>query len=310
MTLKEKYILRKDVIHTVPIVEITPTEFEVLKRSSSTLHAAFEIEETYEIMITNYIDLERQALDTSVTYMVRIPQDYSDFFFERVALNTRYINLLTATKMYVDQIPRIARDCIGGTKTELAEFKKIFLAAKNEVKEFRFIEELRNHVQHYGLPVHSMMLDSSWTSLGGNGLMEHSTRVFCLRKSFERDTRFDKSVLNECEEKIDLLYNIRRYIETLSEINCKIRERIETTVNDARRCIEDKMKRYSKVYSDSLLGLCAKKFQDDAEVEKVSLTLEWDNIRQKLQKRNLRIVNLRKRFVSSSTKCESIRNGG
>ncbi len=307
MTGKAKYILKKDVIHSVPIVDITRTEFDALQNARLILTAAFEIEETYEVMITNYVDLEKQALNTSATYMVRALMEYSEIFLERVALNARFINLFTATKMYVDQIPRYARDCIGGGEAELAKFQKMFSITYDEVAEYRFIEALRNHVQHYGLPVHSLMFDSSWTSLGEDGLMEYSTRPFCMRQYFEQNAKFKKNVLNECEEKIDLLYMTRRYIEALSEIQCKVRECLERTVNAARLCIENEIDRYSKFHTGALVGLCAMKLQDEAVVEKAYLTLEWDNIRQKLQKRNPKIVNLKKRFVSSSTKSESSR---
>lgn len=303
-----RYILRKNVINKVPVIDITEEEFEHFKQSRGVLTNAFEIEETYEVMLTNYVSFEKQLLNTAATYMVRSVQEYSDFFLERVALNASFINLLTTTKMFVDQIPRYARDCINGGKDELDEFKSMFSKQYDSVKEYRFIEALRNHVQHYGLPVHSMMFDSSWTSLSDNGLMEHATRLYCEKRYLEENKKFKKEVLQNCEDKIDLIYFVRRYIESLSEIHDNVRKRIQSTVDLARKCIQEGNDRYRKVHDDSLIGLYAMQLDNDRKADEVLLTLEWDDIRQKLTKRNPKIVNLKKRFVSSSATRESDRN--
>lgn len=292
----------------VPVVDITEKEFEEFKRSRVVLANAFDIEETYEVMLTNYVAFEKQLLSVSATYMVHSVQDYSDFFLERVALNASFINLLTATKMFVDQVPRYARDCINGDDEELTEFRNVFSEQYDNVKEYRFVEALRNHVQHFGLPVHSMMFDRSWTSFGDSGLMEHATRLYCEKQYLIQNKKFNKRVLSECEDKIDLIYSVRRYIESLSEILDKVREKLQVTVESARKCIEDGNTSYEKVYDGTLIGLYAMIFEDNSTLDEVSLTLEWDDIRQKLIKRNPKIVNLKKRFVSSSTTRESDRN--
>lgn len=51
-----KYMLRKDVLAIVPEIEITEDEYTQLKQAHTILSNALEIEEKYEILISNYLD--------------------------------------------------------------------------------------------------------------------------------------------------------------------------------------------------------------------------------------------------------------
>lgn len=86
-----KYLLRKVVLDKVPEIEITAEEYAEFDKARNILSNAFAIEEKYEIVIANYLDFEKQILNTTTGYMVREHLDYSDFFEVRLGLNIRLV---------------------------------------------------------------------------------------------------------------------------------------------------------------------------------------------------------------------------
>jgi len=297
-----KYILRKSVLGDVPEIEITAEEYAEFEKARNTLSNALEIEEKYEIVIRSYIDFERQILDTITIHMVRMPLDYIDFFEERLDLNIRLLNLLTAGRLYVDQLSQNVQECIPDVADATEIVKKFRSKEYDENKEYRFMEALRNYVQHRGIPVHWAQGWSRWTSLEDDGLMEYSMELASLRSSLTKDGEFKKEVLDEMDEKVDLKQATRCYIESLSNIHESVRTVIAESVTSARKLIKSAQNRYAAVNSENIVGLSAFKRTNQRFIDPIPLLLDWDDVRVKLQGRNRKATNLRKRYVTGIIK--------
>ena len=135
-----KYLLCKVVLDNVPEIEITAEEYAEFEKARNILSSAFAIEENYEILITNYLDFEKQIFDTSTGFMVREYLDYSDFFEARLGLNVRLVNLLTAVRMYVDQLKQDVPKCVPNVADAKEAVNKFFSKEYDENKEYRFME--------------------------------------------------------------------------------------------------------------------------------------------------------------------------
>ena len=72
----------------------------------STLRNALSIEEKYEILLSNFIEFEQTALTQVLSNAVRDLDTYDKFFENRVALNARLVNFLSAARLYLDQLPQ------------------------------------------------------------------------------------------------------------------------------------------------------------------------------------------------------------
>jgi len=107
-----KYLLGKDVIAKFPVVEITEAEYAAYRAARNALLNAFAIEEKYEILISNYLDFEKQIVEAMAASMVRNYLDYSDFFSLRLGFNIRLVNILTSARLYCDQIEQHVRECL------------------------------------------------------------------------------------------------------------------------------------------------------------------------------------------------------
>lgn len=297
-----KYLLRNNVSGKVPEIEITENEYFEFEKARNILSNALAIEEKYEILISNYLDFERQILETVSGFMIRSHLDYSDFFEIRLGLNIRLVNLLTAARLYIDQLNQNVRDCVPNITVAEEEIKKICNIEYDNNKEYRLMEALRNYVQHRGIPVHLTQLGGRWTSLEGDGSLEYNMDVFSQRSYFEEDPKFKKEILAEQNEKIDLKAATRSYIESISNINETARNMIDKSVLEARKLIEDAQSRYKTICDENLVGLSACIWSDKRQVSAIPLLLDWDNVRVKLQKRNKKLINLKKRYVTSSIK--------
>lgn len=293
------YILRKAVLDAVPEVEIERTEFEDLKSAREILANAFAIEEKYEIVVSNFLALEKKLLKVAVTNTVRDTLSYGEFFETRSALNIRLVNLLTATKLYLDQLPQHIADCVPNNLDVADTVKRCCSKEYDKNFEYRFMEALRNHVQHRGIPIHFFRQDSRWTSNDEYGHMEFSIYIAAQRDVFESDGKFKKTVLSEMTQDVNLLAAARKYVESLSSIHQFVRDLISASITTARALIESAHSKYSKEFNGSLIGLAALEVGEEGVRLSVPLLLEWDDVRLQLQKRNRQLVNMAKRYVTS-----------
>lgn len=298
--MTENYILRKVVLAAVPEVRITAEEFTELASARITLTSAFAIEEKYEVLISNYLALESALLARAATDMIRSDLDYRDFFDGRMPLTVCMVNLLTATKLYLDQVPQDIRECLGGDKEANQRFKDMCSAEYNAHFEYRFMEALRNHVQHRALPIGLTRHHGGWIE-GQDSRIEFLISIYALKESLAANGEFKASVLNEMTNDVDLKAAARRYVESLSHVHAWVRRYIDQRVSEARRAVETAHATYESAGADNVLGLSAIALADDGVTHKssVPLSLEWDDVRIRMIKRNAKLVNLSKRYATS-----------
>jgi hypothetical protein len=172
-------------------MEIDQARFEELKASRPILNHALAIEEKYEIIISNYLELERDATNASISEMVRHHIKYKDFFDVRLALKIRLVNLLTAVRLYTDQLSSHVGACIPSDSKPKGYIKALFSAEYDASFECRFMEALRNHVQHSGVPVHRIATGAKWTDLN-DGLLEYSLYFGAQKDELAQDDSFKK----------------------------------------------------------------------------------------------------------------------
>jgi len=299
-----KYTIRVWASGNYPELSIDEARFNNLKQARLCLSAALAIEEKYELLISNYLDLEKECLNVTSISMIRSSTDYSGFFDIRLAFNRRVVNLLTSTKLYIDQIQQHVKSCFPDRSDIGDNVKALFSAEYGKFFEYRFMEALRNYVQHRGLAVHSTSLGSKWTSQEGDAELEFKTRLFTHKTEVDGDKAFKKQVSKEMAEKVDLLYAVRVYVGSISKIHCEIRELVAPTSEDSRHQILEAINEYEAINGKKPLGLNAissiPKEPIDEMIEKFPLLLEWDDIRLDLIKKNKSLANLSKRYVSNS----------
>ncbi len=296
-----EYLLRAYTFNA-PEIKITQKEYNELEKARNILFYALAIEEKYELIISNYLDFEKQILSTSYDTMVRSNIDYNCFHETRLCFNVRLANILTVVKLYIDQIKQNIKECIPNDSKAANKVKNLFCYEYGKSRDYRFMEALRNYVQHCGLPVHQTQSGARRTSLEDDNLLEYYIEMSSLRRHLEKDSKFKKEVLKELDDKTDLKMATRIYIESISKIHDSVRNMISESVSKAREVIERAHSEYKKVYKGNMANLRAVKMKGEDQISFIPLLLEWDNVRILLQKRNKKLKNLSKRYVTGALK--------
>jgi len=297
-----KYYLKKLESGSHPSIEIKKENYESLKVSKIILSEALAFEEKYEMLISNYLELEKEVLSLTAESMVIKNTNYSRFFDYRVTLNRRLVNLLTSTKLYIDQIHRHINKCFLNEYDVKEEIKELFSSEYDSSFEYRFMEALRNFVQHYGLAVHSTYNKKRFVP-PSNSNIEFNFSFYTHKSELANGNKFKKLVYDEMPEKVELISATRIYIGALSRIHYKIRLYIEKNISEARRLFEYTIKKYETDNNTDSTALYAIMYTpsepNDKIEEQIPILLDWDDIRIELEKKNIGISNLGKMFVSS-----------
>tara|TARA_R110001583_G_scaffold174519_1_gene328935 strand:+ start:144 stop:1052 length:909 start_codon:yes stop_codon:yes gene_type:complete len=299
------YQLRIHAIGKYPEIEIDEKKYYSIYEARNILSAAMAVEEKYELLINNYVELEKEVLSAATDNMIYRDKDYSGFFDIRLLFNQRLVNLLTSCRLYLDQIQQHIKTCLPNDLKKSNQVKELFSVQYDSHFEYQFMEALRNYVQHRGLAVHSTAHSSRWTSTKDDGLMEFGIKLFTHKSEVEHDKAFKKSVSKVMDEKIELITTSRRYIECLNHCHIQIRELISHEVKAAREVIENIIREYGKINNGETDCLTALKFEESSPcnilLDEIPILLEWDNVREGLVKKNQKLTNLYRRYVSGNS---------
>jgi hypothetical protein len=209
--------------------------------------------------------------------------------------------------MYIDTIPSNAARC----GVDAAQVKRWRSEEYDSNFEYRFMEALRNQAQHRGFTVHHLGWDSPWLPPRQRRYMETTLQARALRKYLVEAGDFKSKVLDECPDEVDLFASARRYLESLSNLQARVRKAAAAKVDLARDITKQAIDGYGafiaekvsegevEVAGNPALGLAAIALKNEVEVEAVPVFLDWDDVRRKLQYRNARIANLSVHKVSN-----------
>ena len=299
-----KYLITKPAFGTVAEIAITESDFSELKKARDKLNTGLAIEEKYEVVLGNYEDFEKEIVDSSIEWMLKHPRKYDDIRFYISKLNKRLINLLTAARLYFDHIEQHVSEIVPELSHGKDKVKELCADRYDKNLEYRFMEALRNYVQHCGFPVHHISLQSWATAIKDpERRLLYTIDLASIKEKLLEDKKFKRSVVKELDEKIDLKHTTRKYVECLSEIHKHVREIVSGNLIAARNLIEGYMNRFKEEFDEDILGISATSFDlEGRKVDEVPLLLEWDDIRIDLFEKNRVLTKLSLRYVTGESK--------
>ena len=288
-------------IGKVPEIEIDSDRYDALQSARSVLIGALAIEEKYDLLFSNYLDLEKECLNYATECMVKGSLGYEGFAKARRSINRRIVNLLTSTRLYIDHIQQNIKLCV--QKESAIDVKSLMSKQYDENFSYRFMEALRNYVQHCGLAIHQVSTPTRWTSQDDDGELEFGLNVFSERDIMEDSKQFKVAILEEMPEKVEIIRASRSYVGSISIVHSEIRDIIKSNVIEARKKLQLAIDEYKAVNDGCAIGLKAIKFKKTEFpkdiIDDFPILLDWDDSRIELESKNCEIKNLEKRFVSS-----------
>ena len=283
-------------------IEIDENEFNELEKAKEFLHFIVTHEESYDIIISNYIEFEQEILQLTLQNVMYHDPSSSRFYELRMRLNKRLINLLTSVKLYQDlgihQVPKCHTER-GKYQTEI---KKFFSNEYDNKNHYRFMEELRKYTQHAGLAIHLTRFSMSRTNSQNSSQLEYSVNFSSYSEQLKKDKMFNVSKFPKMEEEIDLKMAVRHYVESVSFVHISIRELFKDFTNDSRNKLKSAHTKFKEEFKCDTDYLRAASFERKSSVKDISLLLEWDDVRISLQQKNKRLAKLSNGYITSMSK--------
>jgi hypothetical protein len=302
-----RYAITKLVLFSKQFVDISESDYQHIKVARYKLIEALNIEEKWELVVENYREFEMEILKSSTSYMLFSYYEYSPLVNELNKINRRLINLLTACRLYVDQIIHQISNIYGISSLQGELIRKQMVDEYESEISYRFMEALRNHVQHRGFPIHRIIFNSKRLEDidGGRGGLLYSLTPGIELSKLDSDEKFKKSVLNEIKEienEIDIKLFLRTYIQSLGKVHEKVREVLQKDIPIWEKTIFDAIERFENQFPDGqkILGLAVAAFDErNNMIESVEIFTEFLDHRRQLERKNQSFAHLASKFVTS-----------
>lgn len=286
-----RYIIRSSYIENTYAEAIAPEMFQIIKRCRRVLTAALEIEEIFDNLVSNYLEIESKCFELTSRSLVRRVVGYREGNEALASINLVFVNYLSTARAYVDKIGSAAARCLQDSVAIEAKASVAQLLAQQYDAEFgyRFMEALRNHVQHSGSALH--ILNPGTLHTNSETESRRSRELFlnplCSKEQLLERGGFKAQVLKESPETVNLLETARVHLRGLSRVQRAVRALVEHAAVDAADQIKGAQAVLEGKVTGSLNATEAVLLSDTDDVQdRVPLLLQWDDVRLWLAQRN------------------------
>ena len=286
-----RYIIRSCYIENTHEETISPELFHLIKRCRRVLTAALEIEEIFDNLVSNYLEIESKCFALTAGSLVRRVVGYREANEALASINLVFVNYLSTSRAYVDKVGSAAARCLEEPAAIEAKALVRRLLAEQCDAEFgyRFMEALRNHVQHSGSALH--VLSPGTHHMHAEDGSRRSRELFlnplCSKERLMDRGSFKKKGLDESPDTVNLLESARAHLRGLSRVQRAVRVLIENEVIGAAHQIKGAQAMLEGKVTGSLDTTEAVLLLENDDVQdRVPLMLQWDDVRLWLAQRN------------------------
>jgi len=233
-----KYLLRKNIGEN-GFREISEEYFRDLGHSFGCLLNGYHIEQKFDLVTENFIEFESDVFRTLLNHMVGRYPGWNTHLEVQLLVNRRLSNLLSSCRTYFDQIYRHITSCFCGNGERSKTLKDYASELYTQDLSYRFMEALRNHVQHHSLGVHRSVIGGRRleNTLGAD--IEYQIGFTVSKKELAKNKRFKASVLEEIGDSVDVVTSVREYIRCINLIQSKARQLIDPELEAANGFLSD-----------------------------------------------------------------------
>jgi len=293
-----KYYLQVLPIGQNTRIGITEKEFHELKQAKDVIKSFFSLTENYRVVVESYKAVEKAKHDAELDHILYSRFGYNDFSDVRVALHSPIVGYLASTRYFRDSTNKILLKILSPTQME--SFNKFRSNICDSTSEFRFIEALRNYVQHRELPIHTVTYHNY---VEDKDNIETSDRVSSLslratRQTLQEDKKFKKAALEGMPAVIDIIYCIRFHMEGIWKLYDYLARFHFGEADNARATVLSAIRRFEANGGNSLGLHAIAQETENIVTEKVPLLLDWDDVRRAAQKKIGNLNNLHKRYIT------------
>ncbi|HJW75798.1 MAG TPA: hypothetical protein VJ787_09045 [Thermoleophilia bacterium] len=298
-----EYGLQRQAGVTRAFLPISPDDFEAIAEAKEGLLECLGIEEKFELVVENFLELEDSLLHAGLVNMIRGGHPKSlESHQERALFNRRLANLLTAAKTYAEQVP----DQVAAVRSESR--REIEEACRREYRGelgYRAMAALRNYVQHRDFPIRLVTYGSRLVQRPSRRDVAFSVDPHIRPSDLRGDARFNPRVLRELDELgevVRLKPLIRGYMESLWRIHSVARGVTSPRIAEWEPVLHAAIERYRVgcPKEGMTLGLAAVQRADDGNpVRSVPVVEHFNDYRRFLEAKNGEMDGFAARYVTS-----------
>ena len=178
----------------------------------------------------NYAEVEKEAFSLTLDYIMT-HNKWDEYLHVSHSLNLKVFQFLSNHKFYEDTGKSTLKSIYGRHSGEYKIIENKFSSEYNNPNLFyRTISIIRNHAQHYDLLIEITNFNSKQikTNDGKKSKHKYNLQIFIKIASLENNITVSKELLNDLQktfsEKIDLMFLIRNYLESIGQIHEEIRK--------------------------------------------------------------------------------------
>lgn len=288
--------------NTAVSAPIPEAQYREIRKAKSHCLQAVQFEERFNLVLDNYNELECDLLRLAQNFLVRPHRPHADSMSERLLLDRRIVNLLSAGRLYLDHTDHGMSEIFGKESSE----RKAYNTERSRLYDlrfgYRFVEALRNHLQHHSLIVHVI----NYHAAAATKPFEEYTVIPQLDVDTLAENRdFKASVLAELKtfgKVIDLRGPIREYVASLGELHSFVRTQLATTIDTALTKYREAAESFSRSDDGRTVSFpTMQEVTDDGTqiIEKVGLPLHFTEHYGELAKQEIRAAKIPIAFASS-----------
>lgn len=288
------------------VVQISKSQHDATVEAKAALLECLFIEEKFDLVIENYLELEMTLLECALGYLAAPLLDNQRADTDRALFNRRLVNLLSGAGTYADQVrdrhvPRVLPEA--GAAAIRAAFSK----EHDDRLGYRAMVALRNHAHHFDAPVHLVTYPSRRVERQSGDVLAFTVNPCLQPEDLRRNPKFKRSVLKELDalgQSVDLKPLVRQYVEGLWAVHAQIRELVAPLIREWEAILELAKSTFLAGGNDerSAFALAAVTLREDDTYEtSVHLPTQFNGYRRFLEAKNARLDNLALRYVTNET---------
>lgn len=284
-------------------LQVDAADYEAIGKARLSTNQALAVEDKYSLILQNYFEFEQQLHRLALKNLLYRGSEWSDFVDDIRDVNRVIMNLLSAQRMYIDQVPQHLNRVFSPSDSQSKEFVAARMVEFNKSTGYRILYTLRNHAQHGEFPVQSLSLNSEWFENRQLKHCLHTATAFAHRGDLVRNKALNAKVREEISampEKIDLAPFVRENMSSFARLHRAARDEFRPRLEESDFSLRVAYDRFAAHAGRKPVGLCIAQSGDDGtEVDSHSIFLEAIDRRVRLEQESETLTNMEQHYVSS-----------
>jgi hypothetical protein len=285
--------------------DVSAAEFEQIVGARRGLLAVLAIEEKFNLLLENYAEFEADLLTRSLRRLVFAESGWSGLQDDIHAVNRRLANVLSSTRLYIDQILH-ELSALSGSVPSIVEFARSQLSSEYDLRlGYRAMEVIRNHLQHRNFPVRTLSVKMVFDRDEEPRRVRHHLTPCLSVADLREDSKIKQSVVTELAaagDAVPITPLVREYVEALGRIHHDIRAALADHVARWDKELLDVLERGTATFTSPVLlaAICESDGNEEPD-QSEQLFAELTERRLYLASRSAHASHLANHYVSGNT---------